>query len=202
MNTHTTESSSTPTTSSFARLRALGVATVLASPAMLVEVYRHGFQKVANEDTDPLGALLYGLFSLGWLCAALGLREVRAAGRGRAGGALSALLVVTVTLALLQSAMDLLGVPTTHAAYVVTDLAWPLSMLLTFVVGIAALVARTVSPGLRAALLLCGISLPVTILSKVLLGQEPSGVVFAWHTFLGWAALGAALLATAKERRS
>lgn len=59
------------------------LASSLTAPAMTIEAARHGFQKVANENTDPIGALLYGLFSVGWLCGVLGLRGCGPPGRAR-----------------------------------------------------------------------------------------------------------------------
>ncbi|BDP43971.1 hypothetical protein DAETH_39400 (plasmid) [Deinococcus aetherius] len=179
---------------SVSTLRVLGLAALLGSPAMLIEVYRHGLQRVANEDTDPLGALLYGLFSVGWLCAMIGLRHLHAAGYGKVGRALMNVVVVTVTLAIGQSVMDLLRVPTSHPLYMVTDLAWPLSMVLTFAVSVAALFARVLPLWGRLVLVFCGISLPINILVMVLTGDMIGGASFAWHTFLGWAGLGLVLL--------
>lgn len=145
-------------------LRTLGLITLLTAPAMSLEAARHGFQKVANEHTDPLGALLYGLFSLGWLCGVLGLRHLRATGTGWAGRWLLNLLSVTVTLAILQTPMDLLRVPTGHPLYVVTDIAWPLSMLLTLLVGIAALFARQLCGWTRFVPLFMGAFIPIMVL--------------------------------------
>ena len=189
----------TPAIPSISSLRVLGLAALLGSPAMLIEVYRHGLEKVSNENTDPVGAVLYAAFSIGWLCAMVGLRELRAAGRGKAASLLMNVILVTVTLACLQSVMDLLKVPTTHPLYLVTDIAWPLSMVLTFVVSVAALFARVLPVWGRGVLVFCGISLPINILAMVLSGEMLGGAAFAWHTFLGWAGLGLVLLLARPE---
>lgn len=183
-----------PAVRSVSSLRVLGVAALLGSPAMLIEVYRHGLERVANENTDAVGAVLYAAFSVGWLCAMIGLRRLRAAGQGTAGRLLMNAVLVTVTLAVLQSVMDLLRVPTTHPLYLVTDFAWPLSMVLTFAVSVAALFARVLPLWGRLVLVFCGISLPVNILAMGLSGEMLGAAAFAWHTFLGWAGLGLVLL--------
>lgn len=181
------------TTDSSARVRALGLVTMLGAPAILAEAARHGFQTMPNEQTDALGAVLYALFSVGWLAAVVALRSLGAAGRGRWGRALGVLPIVTVSLAIGQSAMDLLRVPVTNPLYVVTDLAWPLSMVLTFALSVVALFQRHLTAGLRLAPLACGISLPVAIVMIVLTGSELPQWLFAWHTALGWFALGLAI---------
>lgn len=191
---HTQKLIRSPAVLSVSSLRVLGLTALLGSPAMLIEVYRHGLAKVANENTDPVGALLYAAFSVGWLCAMIGLRRLRAAGPGWAGRLLMNAALVTVTLAILQSVMDLLRIPTTHPLYLVTDIAWPLSMVLTFAVSVAALFARVLPMWGRLILVFCGISLPVNLLAMVLSGEMLGAAAFAWHTFLGWAGLGLILL--------
>lgn len=170
--------------------RWLGIIAMIGAPAMLIEGARHSFAKVANEQTDPVGALLYGLFSIGWLAAMLGLRRLQATGRGLAGRLLITIPLFTITLAIGQSLMDLLKVPTSSPLYLVTDLAWPLSMVLTFMVSVAVLLARGLPGWHRWVPLLCGISLPFTLTLMLLGGQELPGWVFGLHTALGWGLLG------------
>ncbi|MBB6018187.1 hypothetical protein ACFP9V_26140 [Deinococcus radiopugnans] len=179
-------------------LRTLGLVTLLTAPAMTIEAARHGFQKVANENTDPIGALLYGLFSVGWLCGVLGLRWLRATGTGQAGRWLLNVLSVTVTLAILQSAMDLLRVPTGNALYMVTDLAWPLSMVLTLVVGVAAIVSRQLSGWRRFVPLFMGAFLPLMVIQQALGAEVP--YLFDAHTILAWGLLGVTLITAGHPR--
>lgn len=176
-------------------LRLLGLVTLLTAPAMTIEAARHGFQQVPNEQTDPLGALLYGLFSLGWLCGVLGLRHLHATGRGKAGRGLLHLLAVTVTLAILQTVMDLFKVPTANPLYMVTDLAWPLSMLLTLIVGVAAVFARQLRGWTRFVPLFMGAFIPVMVLQGALGVEVP--FLFEAHTILAWGLLGLTLITAA-----
>lgn len=181
-------------------LRTLGLVTLLTAPAMTVEAARHGFQKVANENTDPLGALLYGLFSVGWLCGVLGLRHLRATGTGRAGRWLLNVLTVTVTLAILQTVMDLLKVPTGNPLYMVTDLSWPLSMLLTLVVGVAAIFARQLKGWTRFVPLFMGAFIPIMVLQGALGLNLPH--LFDAHTILAWGLLGLTLIGAATRAQA
>lgn len=143
---------------------------MITAPAMLVEVARNSFQKVANADTDPTGAILYGLFSVGWLAAMWGLRRLRATGDSRFGRAIVTLPLITITLAIGQTFMDLFNVSTESPFYLMTDLAWPLSMVLTFVVSVTILFAPVLKGWHRFVPLFCGVSLPVAMVLMVLLG--------------------------------
>ncbi|MBB6096738.1 hypothetical protein HNR42_000150 [Deinobacterium chartae] len=170
--------------------KTLGIIALVCSPAMLIEGLRHNLKPVPNELTDPTGALLYAAFSIGWLCSMIGLRRLRAAGDGQAGRYLLDLTLASITLAILQTPMDLLKLPTSHPLYLVTDLAWPASMLLTFVVSVAALFARALPGWTRFVPMLCGISVPLTLLLTLLLGRELPGLLMLLHTAVAWALLG------------
>lgn len=111
----------------------------------------------------------------------VGLRRLRATGQGLAGRILITIPLFTITLAIGQSLMDILMVPTSSPLYMVTDLVWPLSMILTFIVSIAVLLARQIPGWHRPVPLLCDISLPLSIGLMLLSGQELPGWVFGLH---------------------
>src|SRR5687768_6606004 len=87
--------------------RVLGLVGILTAPAMTIEAARHRFAPVPNEQTDIIGAVLYALFALAWLASVFGLRQLRATGRSRLGRAILALPLVTISLAIGQSFMDI-----------------------------------------------------------------------------------------------
>ncbi len=176
-------------------LRLLGLTTAICAPAMFIETLRH----VRNGPEDVLSHVLYGLFSFGWLCALLGLRQLRAAGAGKFGRGLVTVAVVTGTLAIGQTFMDLLHVPRSQPLYMVTDLAWPVTMLLTFIISIAALFARTLPAWGRAVLLFCSMSLPVGAGLAALHVQLPFDT-FGPHTAIGWALWGVMLVVLGQRR--
>lgn len=177
-------------------VRTLGLISMLCAPGMLIDAYRHGMQRVLNGENDLIGNLLYLAFAVGWWCAMLGLRQLHATGRGLLGRVVVTVPLVTIAFAVLQEILDILHFNMHHPLYVVSDLAWPLSMVLTFVVSIAVLFARELPPVHRFAPLLCGISLPVgfayMILGKL---QDMPVAEFGWHTAIGWLLLGAVLVA-------
>lgn len=181
--------------------RHLGLITMITAPAMLVEFYRHYFQKVANADTDPIGAVLYALFSVGWFAALLGLRNLRATGESRFGRAIITLPLVTTALAVGQSFMDIFKVDPENPLYMVTDIAWPLSMVLTFIVSITVLFVPVLKGWHRYVPLFCGISLPLYVVVMAFTGQELPGWVFGWHTAVGWALLGYVVFAAAERSK-
>ncbi len=190
----------TPISSRTLRLdhRLLGIVAMATAPAMTLEAARHGFERVANEQTDPVGALLYALFALGWLASVLGLWQLRATGKSRAGRALLGPTILTITLAVLQSPMDLLPIATSHPLYMVTDLAWPLSMLLTLVVGVVVALVGRLEGWKRFVPLYCGIAMPLALVFMAF-GVDMTALIpylFDVHTVTGWALLGYVVLTT------
>lgn len=180
--------------------RFLGLTAMLCAPALLAEALRNGFQRAPEE--DALSALLYLVFAVGWFCAVLALRLLRAAGTGPLGRALVTLPLLTLPVAMMQSVFDLVGVRTDSALYMASDLAWPLSMLLTLLVGMAVLFARRLTGWRRFVPLLCGLALPVAILMGVPFGDAGMQLSFPLHTALGWALLGYAVYSAAPRATS
>ena len=181
-------------------LRTLGILGMVTAPAMLVEAMRHGFQTVPNAQTDVIGATLYGLFAIGWFASILGLRALEATGRNVFGRVVIHLPLVTIPLAFGQTITDILKVDQASALYMVTDLAWPLSMLLTFIVSVTVLFAPMLRGWQRFVPLYCGISLPLSIALMVIVGSDLPDWVFALHTATGWALLGAVVFLDAPRR--
>lgn len=185
-------------------VRLLGFITLICAPVLLVDAYRHGMQRSLNGENDLIGNLLTLAFAVGWWCAMLGLKKLHASGHGPLGRVIATLPLVTIAFAALQEVLDILHFNMQHPLYTVSDLAWPLSMLLTFVVSVAVLFARVLPLPQRLAPLVCGISLPVGIAYMVLAKLEDMPTAeFAWHTAVGWFLLGLALvLARPAARRS
>ncbi len=176
-------------------VRTLGFITMLCAPAMLIDALRHHMQRTPNGADDVLGNLLYTVFAIGWFCAMLGLRQLGATGRGRLGRAVILLPLITIPLAALQGPLDIAHFDMKSPIYMVTDLAWPLSMLLTFVVSVAVLFARQLPLLHRFAPLFCGVSLPVGLAYMAFARIEDLPLAeFAWHTAVGWLLLGLILV--------
>jgi hypothetical protein len=185
-------------------VRTLGIISMICAPTLLIDAWRHGMQRTLNGENDLVGNLLTLAFAVGWWCALLGLRQLHATGRSVAGRAAVTLPLVTIAFAVLQEVLDILHVNMDSPLYIVSDLAWPLSMVLTFAVSIGVLFARVLPLPHRLAPLLCGISLPVgfAYMAVAKLEDMPTGQ-FAWHTATGWFLLGLSLvLARPRAARS
>ncbi|SMB79010.1 hypothetical protein [Deinococcus hopiensis] len=182
-------------------VRTLGLITMLCAPAMLIDGYRHGMERTLNGENDLTGNLLYMAFAVGWWCAMLGLRKLRAAGHGRLGRFIVTLPLITIFLAALQSPLDTGHFNMQSPVYIVADLCWPLSMVLTFAVSVAALFARVLPLPLRLAPLFCGVSLPVGFAYMAFARlQDMPLAEFGWHTATGWFLLGLALMAAQSSK--
>ncbi|MFC4453918.1 hypothetical protein [Deinococcus sonorensis] len=178
-------------------VRTLGYITMLCAPTLLIDAYRHGMARTLNGENDLTGNLLTMAFAVGWWCAMLALRQLSATGRGLLGRIVVTAPLITIAFAVLQEILDIAHVNMQSPLYVVSDLAWPLSMLLTFVVSVAVLVARVLPLPHRLAPLFCGISLPVGMVYMIMARLEDMPIAeFGWHTAIGWFLLGLALVAS------
>ncbi|GGK30156.1 hypothetical protein GCM10008955_24900 [Deinococcus malanensis] len=180
-------------------VRTLGFITFAGAPAMLVVGFLEGFQRTLNTDTTLASATGYLVFAVGWLASVLALRALYATGRSPAGRIMVSLPLLTIPLAAMQSVLDMFfpQLIDRHFLYIVTDIAWPLSMVLSFGVGIAALFARELPGWKRAVPLLCGAGLPTGILTHLLLGEQAAGVIFPVQVALSWTLLGLVLVSLA-----
>lgn len=91
---------------------------------------------------------------------------------------------------MVQSVFDLASLDTTRPLYPVSDLAWPLSMLLTLIVGVTAFFAGQPWGWRRVVPLFCGLGLPVAIILGIVFGEAVMQLSFPIHTALGWLPLG------------
>ena len=119
----------------------------------------------------------------------VGLRRLRATGRSRFGQVVATLPLLTLPLAVMQSVFDLSGLDSSSPLYLVSDLAWPLSMLLTLV-GVTVLFAGVLKGWEQFVPLFCGRGLPVALVLGALFGDAALFWSFPLHTALGWALLG------------
>lgn len=170
-------------------LRPFGFVTLATASSMTIETARHGFVNTGDTPPDAVSPWLYGLFAVGWWCAMFVLHRLRAAGDARPLRVLSAAPLVTIVLAFLQTPADLAGLFAPHPVAVVVDLAWPLSMFLTFLVGAACAFAGRLPGAYRFAPLFAGASVPIA-LGAAALGVSLPGWTADVHIVLGWVMLG------------
>jgi hypothetical protein len=174
------------------RVRVLGTIGMLGSPMMLLQGVLSGFQPLAP---SRVNAVLGLLFLAGWTCSAVGLRLLRATGKGFAASAVFAVQLAGLALAALQQVQDFIyaGATPDTLFYAVCDAAWPLSVVFMIVVGIAVLAARVLEGWRRWTPVACGLALPMLIVAGLAFGPRAGILAFAVHTCAAWALLGAAV---------
>jgi len=170
---------------------------MVGAPAILIGALRSGFQADAPE--DAFSALLYFAFAVGWFCSMVGLYRLRATGHGTFSRVVAALPLITLPLAMMQSVFDLAAFNTRHPLYMVSDLAWPLSMSLTLIVGVTVFFAGQLRGWRRVAPFFCGLGLPVAIILGIIFGEAGMLLSFPLHTALGWLLLGFSVYSAAPK---
>jgi len=163
----------------------LGTIAIICAPALLIE----GLLLRGEED-----ALITGIasmvFMVGWICSNIGMQRMRATGTGRWGRSVLLVQLVGLVLAFLFGLIEATGLfGEDNIAFMVTDIAWPLSMVWMLVVGVTVLVAKRLSGWKRFVPILCPLWLPIAIVGSFALGEAAgiSGVGFA---AILWALLG------------
>jgi hypothetical protein len=178
-------------------VRILGVVGLICSPALFAVYLMGGFDNPAPPRSAIIAQLL---FLVGWLSSLVGLVSLSATGHG-AGRYLLWAQVCGVALACTQELQDLLLPAPDHAAllYRLADAAWPLSVLFMIVVGIVVSRAGVLTGWRRFTPILCGVSLPLSLLSAVVAGRLAMGPVFGIATMGAWGALASALITAPQE---
>jgi len=165
--------------------RTLGTIAMVYAPAMLIE----GLLLRGEED-----ALITGIASMvfmaGWICTNIGMWRMRATGTGRWGRAVLLVQLVGLVLAFLFGFIEATGLlDENNIVFIVTDIAWPLSMVWMLVVGITVLVAKRLPGWKRFVPILCPLWLPIAIVGSIAFG-EAAGIVGVGFTAVLWALLG------------
>lgn len=170
--------------------RTLGTLAMVLAPAMLIEALIPG----GSEMPFVVGTASM-LFMLGSFCSHVGLWRIAATGRNWWGRAVLALQLVLVALAFLFGLFEATAlVGDENPLFLVTDMAWPLSMLTMNLVGITIAVVGRLRGWQRFAPLLCGLALPITIALGAVSGAgvqgDMVGYVFFGMLAVFWGLLG------------
>lgn len=165
--------------------RTLGTIAMICAPAMLIE----GLLLRGEED-----ALITGLASMvfmaGWICSNIGMWRMRATGTGRWGRAVLLVQLVGLVLAFLFGFFEATGLfGEDNVIFIVTDVAWPLSMVWMLVVGVTVIVAKRLSGWRRFVPVLCPLWLPLAILGTLAFG-DTGGLIGVGFAAVLWALLG------------
>ncbi len=165
--------------------RVLGTIAMVCAPAMLVdELLRFG----------EANALITGIASMvfiaGWICSNIGMQRMRATGTGSWGRAVLLVQLVGLVLAFVFGFIEATGLlDENNIVWVVTDAAWPLSMLWMLVVGVTVIVAKRLSGWQRFVPVLCPFWLPIAVLGSTAFGEAGSFIGLGYSAVL-WGLLG------------
>jgi hypothetical protein len=167
--------------------RILGTLGMIGSPFLCLSFASNGFQA---GDSGKLGAALGLVFTMGWLSNIAGLLALGAAGRRLPARILLGIQMVTVTFASIFQIFEFVSPGNSSVLYTITDISWPLSMLLLFITSIVIVFARVFEGRLRFLPLVAGIWLPLGIVSQMALGEVGGGIFAGVHSMIGWFLLG------------
>jgi hypothetical protein len=170
--------------------RALGLIGMITSPFLFLSFAVNGF---SEGDSNQLGAMLGLVFTIGWFCNILGLQALGAVGRRLPARILVGIELVGVTLAAVFQVYEFAAPGSTSILYTITDIAWPLSMLLLLITGIVTIFARVFEGWLRFTPLIAALWLPLAMIEMPLFGPTLGQAIAGFHTVLGWALIGYAV---------
>jgi len=162
--------------------RVLGVIAMICAPGML------GFM-LGGEENALITGIASMVFMAGWICSNIGMQRMRATGTGTWGRAVLLIQLVGLVLAFIFGFIEATALlDENNIVWVVTDLAWPLSMLWMLVVGVTAIVARQLSGWQRFVPVLCPFWLPLAALGWAF--GDAGGVIGLGYSAVLWFLLG------------
>jgi hypothetical protein len=165
----------------------LGLVGMLGAPAMLSLTWSQPAK------TDLVANLLMLAYLGAWACSAVGVRRLRATGRGRGAGVLFAIQLCALALAACQLVQDQSGRrPLGDGFYLASDIAWPFSHVFMLVIFAAVWRARVWTGWRRWTPLACGLVLPL-MFAAAAAGVPNPRVVFGVGTAMSFFALGLAV---------
>lgn len=170
--------------------RALGLIGMITSPFLFLSFAVNGF---AHGDSNQLGAALGLVFTIGWFCNVFGLHRLGAAGRRLPARILVGIQLFTVPLAAIFQVYEFAAPGSTNVLYTITDIAWPLSMLMLLITGIVVIFARVFDGWLRFTPLIAALWLPMGIVTIPLFGPVVGEALAGFQTVLGWGLIGYAV---------
>jgi len=170
--------------------RTLGTIAIACAPAMLLELIVPDMPFVVGTASM--------IFMAGAFASLVGLWRAEATGTSWWGRGVLGLQLLLVSLAFVFGLFEATKlVPETSPLFIVTDIAWPLSMLTWNLVSITAAVVGRLPGRLRFALLPCGLALPITIVLSIVTGGgmqgQLVGVIFFAMLTVFWATMGFAV---------
>lgn len=170
--------------------RTLGTIAMICAPAMLIEAL------IPNGANMPIVVGTASMvFMAGAFASLLGLWRAKATGTSWWGRGVLGLQLLLVTLAFFFGLFEATALlPETSPVFMVTNIAWPVSMLTWNLVSITAAVVGRLPGAKRFALLPTGLALPITIVLGMVTGGgmqgDLVGLIFFAMLSLFWGVMG------------
>ncbi|KUG08303.1 hypothetical protein [Solirubrum puertoriconensis] len=177
--------------------RTLGIIALVFSPCLQL-MGMVGFSKAPWAESVSAGFGL--LFLVGWACSATALRHNRLTGSGRGAQVLYTAQLTLFALASMQQVFDMTVGRQQHLVYFVADMAWPGSMALMLIAGVAVLRTRMWAGWRRFVPLACALFLPVFFALVPVLGRDVAASIAGWYTVGAWGLLAYAVLSTPEPK--
>jgi hypothetical protein len=183
-------------------LRQLSIIAMVCAPAMLLEVV------IPNgKDNNVVVGIASLIFMIGSLCSQIALWRLGASGRGIWGRIAQGFQIVLVCLAALFGVFEATAIfGDENPLFIITDIAWPLSMLWMLVLGITIAVRGGLTGWRRFIVAICGLALPSSIILAAVTGSDMTstliGIFFFGLLAVCWFLLGLAIYQTAAEPKS
>jgi hypothetical protein len=147
--------------------KVLGVLGMVAAPLMLVELLLSRAMGISIGQFGRFEGLLGIIYLAGFLSSVVGMRILRATGKGKVAAALFWIQIAGLLLASCQNVLQLFGHPDLNSRFFrIADAAWPCSHIFMIVIFIAALYAKVWTGWRRFTPLWCGLVLPIAILAS------------------------------------
>jgi hypothetical protein len=170
--------------------RILGTLGMIGSPFLFVSFAMDGFE---NGDASRAAAVVGLLFSIGWLSNVVGLHVLNAAGKRLGSKVLMGVAITGVVLANVFQVYEAIAPGSDSVLYAITDIAWPLSMLLLLIIGIVMIFARVFEGWLRFTPLFAALWLPLGGVAMAI-GGDAAGMIYGGiHMTIGWFLMGYAI---------
>lgn len=145
--------------------KVLGLIAMICSPTMFAEI-------VVSDSTVVVG-IASMLFMIGSFCSLLGLWQLKATGSSKWGRGVLILQMVLVSMAFLFSLFEATQIlAPDHILFIVTDIAWPLSMFTMTFVGVTTAVVGSLPGWRRYGVLPSGLVMITSLLASMVLGTS------------------------------
>ena len=175
--------------------RLLGTIAMICAPALLIEGLLLGGQENAS-----ITGIASMIFMAGWICSNIGMWRMRATGTGKWAYAVLLIQLVGLVLAFIFGFIEATALlDENNVVFILTNAAWPLSMLWMILVGITVIRAKRLSGWQRFVPLLCPFWLVFAIAGSAVFGDAAGGIVGFGYAAVLWGLQGYLVLSNSQQ---